>query len=252
MTRLRCAVAALAAAIRQRRPGAMFEFRCLAVLLLAVAALLGFAGLADAVMEGETNGFDRRVISALSSPTNPTQPIGPPWLAPAAHDITGLGGATVLTLITVMIVGYLLLVRRRAAAILTAVSIGGGSLLSTSLKIAFDRPRPELLAHAVDVASPSFPSGHAMLSAVAYLTVGGLLMRTQTRAAAKIYVLASAVLLNVLIGISRVFLGVHWPTDVLAGWCVGATWALLCWAVALWLETRKPGDRREVPRAIGQ
>jgi len=239
--RLRSAIAEFTAGIGHRRPGAMLEFRSLVVLLLAVIALLGFAGLADAVNEGETNGFDRRVISALRSPTNSTAQIGPPWLLQAAHDITGLGGATVLTLITVMIVGYLLLVRRRAAALLTAVTIVGATLLSTSLKIAFDRPRPELLTHAVEVDSASFPSGHALLSAVAYLTVGGLLMRTQTGAAAKIYVLASAVLLTVLIGISRVYLGVHWPTDVLAGWCVGATWALLCWLVALWLERSQPG-----------
>jgi undecaprenyl-diphosphatase len=147
---------------------------------------------------------------------------------------------------TITIAGYLLMARRHAAALQVAVSIGGGALLSSLIKMAFDRPRPDLVPHAVAVASASFPSGHAMLSAVAYLTIGGLLMRVQTRLATKVYVLTTAVLLTVLIGISRIYLGVHWPTDVLAGWCIGAAWALLCWVVAT--SSVRHGDQVENER----
>jgi undecaprenyl-diphosphatase len=233
---LRSTLRALADDVLQRRPDALFEFRCLASLFVVLVAMLGFVVFGNEVIEGDTSAFDRYLLLALRDPMDPAQPIGPSWLQPAAIDMTALGGTAVLTFLTTMIVGYLLVVRRNSAALLLAVSVGGGSLLSSVLKTVFDRPRPDLVPHAVAVASASFPSGHAMLSAVAYLTLGGLLMRVQIRLVAKVYVLATAVVLTVLIGISRVYLGVHWPTDVLAGWCVGAAWALLCWVVAAWSE----------------
>jgi undecaprenyl-diphosphatase len=111
-------------------------------------------------------------------------------------------------------------------------------LLSTLLKMGFDRPRPDLVPHGALVYTASFPSGHATLSAVVYLTLGALLARVQPRLVLKLYLLGLAILLTVMVGVSRVYLGVHWPTDVLAGWAVGAAWALLCWATALWLQRR--------------
>jgi undecaprenyl-diphosphatase len=130
------------------------------------------------------------------------------------------------------------LARKRGAALLVLASVGGGALLSTLLKLSFERPRPDLVPHAVAVYTASFPSGHAMLSAVTYLTLGTLLARIQPRRRLRAYIVAVAVLLTLLVGTSRVYLGVHWPTDVLAGWCLGAAWAMLCWAVALWLQRR--------------
>jgi len=141
-------------------------------------------------------------------------------------------------LIALATTGFLLLVKKGGAAILVIVSVVGGALLSVALKAGFDRPRPNLIPHAVQVYSGSFPSGHAMLATVTYLTLGALLARVQTQRRVKAYLLSLAVLLSVLIGASRVYLGVHWPTDVLAGWCVGAAWALLCTSVALWLQRR--------------
>jgi undecaprenyl-diphosphatase len=111
-------------------------------------------------------------------------------------------------------------------------------LLSSLLKLGFDRPRPDLVAHGAQVYSASFPSGHALMSAVAYLTLGALLARVQKGRRLKLYVLAVAVTLTFLIGVSRVYLGVHWPTDVLAGWCIGSAWALTCWVLAIWLQGR--------------
>jgi undecaprenyl-diphosphatase len=140
--------------------------------------------------------------------------------------------------VTLAVIGFLLIDGKRHAALLVLVSIGGGTLLSSGLKGLFDRPRPDLVPHGVEVYTMSFPSGHATLSAVTYLTLGALLARVQPRRRVKAYLLSVAVLLAVLIGASRVYLGVHWPTDVLAGWCVGAAWAMLCWTVATWLQRR--------------
>jgi undecaprenyl-diphosphatase len=169
-------------------------------------------------------------------------------------DITSLGSTAVLTLITAATIGYLLISRRRAAALLVLASIGGGSLISTLLKIGFERPRPDLVAHLAEVHSASFPSGHAMLSAVTYLTLGALLARVQPRRRLKAYLIGLAVLLTMMVGVSRIFLGVHWPTDVLAGWCLGAAWAMGCWLVALWLQRRgevETGEEPPEPAATG-
>ena len=117
--------------------------------------------------------------------------------------------------------------------------------LSTLLKLAFQRPRPDLVPHGAEVYTASFPSGHAMLSAVTYLTLAALLIQVQVQWRAKTYVLALAVLVTLLIGVSRVYLGVHWPTDVLAGWCIGAAWALLCWLAALALQRNRQVERSE-------
>jgi undecaprenyl-diphosphatase len=154
------------------------------------------------------------------------------------RDLTSLGGFTVLTLVTAGAIGYLLIDGKRAAALFVLVAVVGGVGLSESLKHVFARPRPELVAHLVEVQTASFPSGHAMLSAVTFLTLGALLARVQGRKRLKAYLLSVAITLTLLIGASRVYLGVHWPTDVMAGWCAGAAWAMGCWLVATWLQRR--------------
>src|SRR6185295_10548936 len=120
------------------------------------------------------------------------------------------------------------------------IAIVGGALISTALKSGFSRLRPDLVPHADLVNSASFPSGHAMSSAVVYLTLGALLTRLRPERRLKVFLLTIAVTLTLIIGMTRVYLGVHWPTDVLAGWCLGAAWAMLCWAVALWLQRKNP------------
>ena len=207
--------------------------------MLSVCGMLWmFLWLSGEVMEGDTRAFDRMLLLAMRTPENLADPVGPAWLEFAASDITSLGGYPVLVLVTLAVIGFLLIVGKRHAALLVVVAIGGGTLLSSGLKGLFDRPRPDLVPHAVEVYTMSFPSGHATLSAVTYLTLGALLARVQPRRRVKAYLLSVAVLLAVLIGASRVYLGVHWPTDVLAGWCVGAAWAMLCWTVATWLQRR--------------
>ncbi|WP_223291580.1 phosphatase PAP2 family protein [Defluviicoccus vanus] len=218
----------------------------LAAILLFAATLLGFALISDVVVEGETHAFDRAVLLQLRTAGDPDNPIGPKWVEVAAGDITSLGGITVLSLVALAVAGYLLIDRRYASTLLVFVSVGGGMLLNMGLKAGFDRPRPDIVVHAVEVHTLSFPSAHAMLSAVTYLTLGTLLAQTRLHRRQSVYVLAIAVLLTLLIGVSRVYLGVHWPTDVLAGWCVGAAWAMGCWLVIGWQQrsagTARPGE----------
>jgi undecaprenyl-diphosphatase len=197
-----------------------------------------FVAVADEVREGETHALDSRLLLALRDPQDPANPLGPTWLEESARDITGLGGHAILTLMTLAAVIYLLMAGKRGAAVLVVAAIAGGMLLSTGLKLGFERPRPDLVPHATRVYTASFPSGHAMLSAITYLTLGALLTRVQKRRRIRAFIMGLAVALTLLVGISRVYLGVHWPSDVLAGWSVGAAWASLCWFVALQLQRR--------------
>ena len=197
-----------------------------------------FVAVADEVREGETHALDSRLLMALRDPQNPANPLGPSWLEESARDITGLGGYAILTIMTLAALIYLLMSGKRGAALLVFGAIVGGMLLSTALKFGFERPRPDLVPHATRVYTASFPSGHAMLSAVTYLTLGALLTRVQKARRVRAFIMGLAVAITLLVGLSRVYLGVHWPSDVLAGWSVGAAWASLCWFVALLLQRR--------------
>ena len=210
----------------------------LAGFVLAVALILSFTILANEVAEGETHAFDERLLLLMRVPGNPTVPMGPAWLKEGMRDITALGSTSVLTIIVVGVVGFLVVTGLRHAAVMVAASVVSGGMLSNSLKVLFSRARPEFMPHEMVVYTASFPSGHTTLSAVVYLTLGALLCRTQGSAAVKTYILCCAAFLTGIVGFSRVYLGVHWPTDVIAGWLVGGTWALLCWFVMLWLQSR--------------
>ena len=208
------------------------ELGSLIALAVAAGGVFAFLRIAGEMREGDTRAFDSAILLALRNPADLSDPIGPRWLEIAMRDVTSLGSVTVLTMVTIAAVAYLLIDGRRGAALLVAVAVGGGTILSTLLKLGFERPRPDLVSHLVDVTDMSFPSGHAMLSAVAYLTLGALLARTAARRRQKVFVVVVAILLTILVGSSRVYLGVHWPTDVLAGWALGAGWSMACWAVA--------------------
>lgn len=210
----------------------------LATMALAAGGIWAFVELADEVVEGDTASLDRTLLLALRSPGDLADPLGPPWVEELFRDFTALGGVGVLMLLTLAVAGFLLLDRRVRAAMLVLASVGGGFVLSTLLKQLFSRPRPDLVPHESFVYTASFPSGHSMMAAVTYLTLGALLARVQPRRQVKAYLLVLAALVTLLVGISRVYLGVHWPTDVLAGWAAGAIWALLSWLVARWLQRR--------------
>jgi undecaprenyl-diphosphatase len=216
----------------------LIEIETLAIFLVLAVTLFGFANLADEVAEGETRAFDNYVLLAMRSAEDPRDPVGPDWFEEAVRDVTSLGSATVLVLVSAIVIGYLLMSSAQGAAILVTVSVGGGMLLVRLLKGYFERSRPDIVSHAAQVFTHSFPSGHATLSAVTYLTLGALLARVEQLRAKRLYFLGVAITLTILVGVSRVYLGVHWPTDVLAGWCVGAAWAIVCWLVAARLQRR--------------
>ena len=202
------------------------EFKILAPIAIVTGLTVLFIRIADEMLEGETHGFDQVILLAFRT-SNTSDPIGPAWLELVMQDLTSLGGHTVLTLISLVSIGYLMIRRQHGAAMMVAVSALGGMALNYILKLGFDRPRPELVAHLAEVQTLSFPSGHAMLSAIVYLTLGALLARSQHHPLYKAYILVVAVISIFLVGISRIYLGVHWPTDVIAGWCIGAAWAIL-------------------------
>jgi undecaprenyl-diphosphatase len=210
----------------------------LAAVLVAIVSLWSFVELTEEVLEGSTHAFDHWVILQLRRADNPAIPIGPSWLRRAGEEVTALGGVAVLWLIVLAVVGYLLQQRAYRALGLIVGATAGGSLLSSALKYLFVRERPDVALHLVTVHSSSFPSGHAMLSAVVYLTLGALLAQVVPRRANQVYFLTVALVLTLLVGLSRIYLGVHYPTDVLAGWAVGLTWALLCAVVARYLRRR--------------
>jgi undecaprenyl-diphosphatase len=214
------------------------ERTTLITLIIAASVLLGFAKLADAVGEGGTRAFDEWLLVSLRTPGNLADPIGPKWFEEMMRDFTALGSTGVLTVMVLTIAGFLAMTRKGYAALFVLASVVGGVLISQTMKWAYARPRPELVPHGAEVYTASFPSGHSMMAAVVYLTLGALLARTQVDRAVKIYVLAVAIIVTVLVGVSRVYLGVHWPTDVLAGWSLGAAWALTCWLVMTWLQSR--------------
>jgi undecaprenyl-diphosphatase len=212
------------------------DIASVAVLFLLAFALFAFAEISDEVDDGETLGFDRAVLTALRDDSG--EPVGPRALEIALADVTSLGSSSVLTLLVLATAGFLFLARRRHSAIYVLVASIGGALLSTALKSLFDRPRPDVVVHLVNVSSASFPSGHALGAAAIYLTLAALLARELPRRRLRAFTVSVATLIVVIIGVSRIYLGVHWPTDVLAGWCVGAAWAMLCWLIAGLLERR--------------
>ena len=206
--------------------------------IAAAGAILLFAKLADWVVDGKTRAFDESILLALRVPGNLSDPIGPLWFEEMVRDMTALGSTGVLTLMVLAVTGFLVMTRKGHAALVVLVAVISGVLISQTMKWAYARPRPELVPHGAEVYTASFPSGHAMMSAIVYLTLGALLARTQANPGVKAYILSGAVILTALVGLSRVYLGVHWPTDVLAGWALGGVWALLCVSAMLWLQAR--------------
>jgi undecaprenyl-diphosphatase len=217
----------------------MQELLLLCVLALVAGGVWGFLELADEVNEGSTLAMDKALLLALRDPADPGELAGPPWLEEVVRDFTALGSGSVLVFLTLSVVGYLILLRRYTLALLVVVAVGGGLLLSLPLKAALDRQRPDLVPALTEAHFASFPSGHSMAAAATYLTLGALIARVQPRRRLRIYFLALSVLVTLLVGVSRVYLGVHWPTDVVAGWTAGATWALLCGLAAWGMQWRQ-------------
>lgn len=213
------------------------ELLMLVALLIVVLGTWGFVEIADNVREGTTEDFDQWLVQTFRAAV--TDYLGLPQASvdQVFTDISALGGPVVLLLMTLSILGFLLWDRRYNALLLVLMSTVGCVILMWVLKKAIGRPRPDL-PHLTVVLLPSFPSGHSMLAAVIYPTLGTLLARVVPRKRLKIYFMLVALTLSGLIGVSRIYLGVHYPTDVLAGWAAGLAWAALCWIIAKYLQRR--------------
>jgi len=216
----------------------------LTVILIIVAGTWGFIKLTDEVREGETERFDTRINRFCFEHR------GPKWLQESGRDLTALGGVAVLTIFIAAVVGYLLLSRKQGMAVLVIIATLGGLLMTTGLKRWIDRPRPAYRPTDTNVFTQSFPSGHSALSSATWLTLATLLARTSKSRLMKFYFLSAAIFISLLVGLSRVYLCAHYPTDVLAGWCLGLVWALICWAVARELQHRRVvEDEQDAPTA---
>jgi len=213
------------------------EIAALSALLIIALGVMTFVEVADDMTEADGQMFDQAVLHWLQPVAG--QPRGPWWLQEAAADLTSLGGISVLTLFAVIAFSFLLIQRKRLSALLLVVGLIGGVGLSEGLKALFERARPPVAYQAVETLNASFPSGHALLSTVFYLTLGVMLTRAFPKKRLKAFVLGSAMLIALLIGLTRVYLGAHWASDVIAGWCAGAAWAMALWLVAYAIERRQ-------------
>ena len=213
------------------------EITWLLVGLGGCVLLLVFLMLASEVMEGDTLAMDTKIVRALRSADDPSRPIGPVWMTGALEDLTALGGPTVTWLVILSVTGYLLLEAKYRDALVVFVTSASGDLVNHAIKNVFSRARPTVVPHLRDAFSSSFPSGHSMESAIVYLTLAAVVMRIVKGRITKAYCFGLAILITFLVGVSRVFLGVHYPTDVVGGWIIGLFWASLCWLVAQHYET---------------
>jgi undecaprenyl-diphosphatase len=203
-----------------------------------VVAISGwaFVKVAGKIRRDGTDAMDNQVLRALRRPEDPAIPIGPKWLPEVARDVTALGSGVDLTLATIFLIGFLCLNRRYRAAGYLIASLGSGLLLCQFLKELFGRRRPTAVPHLTSFDPESFPSGHSMGSALVYLTLGGIISRQVKGEMTKLYFLSMALLITFLVGFSRLYLGVHYPSDVLAGWAAGSLWSSGCTQLARWLQ----------------
>jgi len=216
------------------------EIAVVAALLVVALGTLTFIEVADDIREPGGQAFDQAVLHAVRPfADDPGRPWGPWWLQEAAADITSLGGISVLTLFALIALGFMLIQGKRLSALLLVGGLAGGVVLSEGLKALFERERPPVIYQAVETLNASFPSGHALLSTVFYLTLGVMLTRAFPRKRLKAYVLGVGVLIALLIGLTRIYLGAHWASDVFAGWSVGAAWAMVLWLIAYAVERRQ-------------
>ncbi|MBP7649512.1 MAG: phosphatase PAP2 family protein [Phenylobacterium sp.] len=220
------------------------ETRALLIWLACAGAIWGFFNIAGEVMEGDADIVDQQLLLMLRRPSDLSDPIGPPWVEEALRDITALGGFTFLTIATIVAVLLFSFHGKRRQAWILAGTVLGAQVSSEVLKTFYDRPRPSLVPHGSFVYTQSFPSGHSALAAAVFLTLATLIASVEKRPSSKILIYVLAVVITIGVGFSRVYLGVHWPSDVLAGWSLGATWAFAAWIVLEWMRSRDVSRER--------
>jgi undecaprenyl-diphosphatase len=216
------------------------EIAALAAFMVVALGVMAFIEIADDMTEADGRAFDEAVLHWLQPVAG--QPRGPWWLHEAAADLTSLGGISVLALFALVAFAFLLIQGKRLSAALLALGLAGGVGLSEGLKALFERQRPPAAYQAVETLNASFPSGHALLATVFYLSLGVMLTRALPRRRLKAFALGAAMLIAALVGLTRIYLGAHWTSDVIAGWSAGAAWAMALWLVA-WAVQRRQARR---------
>jgi undecaprenyl-diphosphatase len=216
-----------------------FEIKVILAVFAIISGLIGFIFISGLVQKGSVDSIDMKILISIRNADDLTRPPGPKWLFELMSDITALGGATVVFLITLIVMGYFILQKEYNILFLILAAVIGGAIMDLELKQLFGRIRPELVPTITPTKSFSFPSGHSMMSAIIYLSLASLVARAQKRWRDKVYVVSVAIFLSFIIGISRIYLGVHYPTDVFGGWSLGVAWAAFCWLAGWYFGERK-------------
>jgi len=220
------------------------EIALLAVWIVVAGALWSFLAIGSEMQEGELTGFDRSVLEALRQNGDTHKAIGPHWLIESMRDVTALGGVTLVTVVTVLAVTLLLGHKQKNQAVVLAIFIPLAQLSSGLFKDVYDRARPSFAIFGDLPTSMSFPSGHSTVATATYFLLAVIVSSLETNRSMKVLAFAVAALLSLAIGFSRVFLGVHWPSDVIAGWCLGAAWAMIAAVVLRALKKRSLASAR--------
>ncbi|MDR3665944.1 MAG: phosphatase PAP2 family protein [Ignavibacteriaceae bacterium] len=217
------------------------EIKVLIAVIAIIVGTVGFIIIAGLVSRGSSDQFDLQILRSFRVPGKIARPIGPVWMFEVMRDVTSLGGPTVVFLIIIFVIGYFILQKQYSMLFLVLVAVIGGAVMDLELKEFFGRIRPQIIPTLMQEKSFAFPSGHSMMSAIVYLSLASLIARLQVRWRDKIYIIIVAVFLSFIIGISRIYLGVHYPTDVLGGWSLGLAWAALCWFAAWYISQKRSG-----------
>jgi undecaprenyl-diphosphatase len=198
-------------------------------LFVILTLALIFVGLGAAMLSGVLDAMDRGLVLDLRGSADLGDPIGGHGVEEAVRDLTALGGTTLVAILTATVSLVLLAQRQRRQAVVLVGAILLAWFTKDAAKALFGRARPDLVPHEVFVQSASFPSGHTTVGTALCLTLAVLASSYGLSGRGRALIYGVGILLAALIGFSRVYLGVHWPSDVLAGWCLGAIWAAAAW-----------------------
>lgn len=220
--------------LHKKKIYSLFEIKLLVPFLIVVLGFLLFIILANLIDRSTIRDIDVYFLKMFRQSNDLSKPTGPEWMLETMRDITALGSGTVIAISIIFFAGYLILVKRYHTLSYILFAILGGTAIGLGLKEFVGRVRPDIVPHLTAANSMSFPSGHSMMSVVIYLSLAVLLARIQQNNKVKFYIITSALVICFLIGVSRIYLGVHYPTDVLAGWSLGLAWAILVRIFVRW------------------
>lgn len=212
--------------------------RSLAMMAFVAGGTALFILMTALATRGDPAAFDRDILLAMRRAGDLATPAGPSWLPGFAQGVTELGGTPVLLTLTIALAGYFIMKRNGGSLAILLAAVIGESIVVGQMKQAFGRVRPDFLPHLVEATSPSFPSGHSASAAAIFLTLAALIARETRDRAVRNYVFFVAVVLALMVGASRVYLGVHYPTDVIGGFGFGAAWAAMIFIAARHVQDR--------------